>query len=143
MASLCHRGLFRWIKCKKANASLMYHKKAAFCLLVICLWVLYCRLCSEKKNNHKLYRSVIMICAWHTVWTFSLRFRAFKEVLRIRSGSYLPQLARVLQSVMVREKQINNFDQTCSWLHNAIDLLLNPPSPLIRSPFLSSVKPLL
>lgn len=97
----------------------------------------------KKRLFHKLYDSVIIICAWHTVWTFSFHFRAFREVLRIRIGGYLPWYARVMQSMMVREKQINNFDQTCFWLHNAIDLLLNPPSPLIRSPFLTSVKPLL
>lgn len=97
----------------------------------------------KKRLFHKLYHGVIVICAWHTVWTFSLHFRAFREVLKIRSGSYLPWAARVMQSMIVREKQINNFDQTCSWLHNAIDLLLNSPSPLIRSPFLTSIKPLL
>lgn len=123
----------------------MYRNKAVFFLLVIRLGVLNCRLCSGRKKRlfHKLYHGVIVICAWHTVWTFSLHFRAFREVLKIRSGSYLPWPARVMQSMMVREKQINNFDQTCSWLHNAIDLLLNSPSPLIRSPFLTSIKPLL
>lgn len=95
----------------------------------------------KKIAFHKLYHSVIIICAWHTVWTFSFHFRAFREVLKIKSGSYLLWHTRVMQSMMVREKQINNFDQICSWLHNAIDLLLNPPSPLIRLLFLTSVKP--
>lgn len=93
----------------------------------------------RKRLFHKLYHSVIINCAWHTVWTFSLHSEAFREVFKI----YLPWLARVMQSMMVKERQINNFDQTCSWLHSAIDLHLNPPSPLIRSPFLTSVKPLL
>lgn len=93
----------------------------------------------RKRLFHKLYHSVIINCAWPTVWTFSFHFRAFRVVLKI----YQLWLARVMQSMMVKEKQINNFDQTCSWLHSAIDLLLNPPSPLIWLPFLTSIKPFL